>query len=132
MIKAAIVAKIRPTSMIFHVQPNDPWIDFDFKLLLAYQGLMDETCPHCQNVIWLCRTSDPRVQFRVRNSTCHGERRLLEYEDAKKAPGSRADKAEKKDWGVHYYVEPFVPENVEGDLPTRAEYYETLLEKVNG
>lgn len=117
--------------MIFHAQPTEPWVAFDFKLLLAYQSLMDETCPHCHNFVWLCRTTDSRVQFRVRNTTCHAERKLLEYEDSKKKREDRAGKDERKTWGVHYYTEPFVPENVEGDLPTREEYYKTLLEKVN-
>lgn len=127
-IKAAITAGIRPTALIFHEQPTDPWIPFDFKLLEAYQILQDELCPKCGHPVWLCRSTSQNVEFKVGTAYCAGERALKEHEAAQMTSSERRkiDKKERAGWGRFYYVRPDVPANVEGDLPGRREYYEEL------
>jgi Zn-finger nucleic acid-binding protein len=123
-IKTSITAGIRPCAMIFHEQPSDAWTRFDFLLLVAYQMLQDEICPKCGHPVWLCRSSSNRVQFKVRAGVCYAERSLREYEDQHKPKGEREkDRKARQAWGQFFYTQPFVPENVEGELPTRAEFY---------
>jgi len=112
--------------MLFYEQPTDPWIPFDFKLLEAYQRLQDEICPKCGHPVWLCRSTSNRVQFRVREAYCAAERALKEKENQ----GNKKIKAsEKKEWGRYYYTEPYVPETIGGELPSRREYYEELAKQ---
>jgi hypothetical protein len=117
--------------MIFHEQPTDPWLPFDFKLLEAYQMLQDEICPKCGHPVWLCRSTSNRVEFKARAAVCYAERALREYEDQKKPRGEREkDRKVKASWGEFYYTQPFVPDNIEGELPTRDEFYSELAGKI--
>lgn len=125
-IKAAITAGIRPCSMIFHEQPTDPWIPFDFKLIEAYQRLQDETCPKCGHPVWLCRSGSPNVMFHVRETYCQSERAMREFEDSKKPKNERTKGKDKREWGRIYYTEPAVPHNIDAELPTRREFYEEI------
>lgn len=114
--------------MLFHEQPTDPWKPLDFKLLEAYQILQDEMCPKCGHPIWLCRSTDPRVQFKVSANVCYAERALKEYEDQDRPRKEREqDKKTRAGWGLFYSLSPFVPKNVEGELPTRTEFYEAAF-----
>lgn len=112
--------------MIYHEQPGDPWTPFDFKLLEAYQILQDETCPRCGHPVWLCRSKSNRVEFKAEEGYCSGERAVEERKDASRDKKNRADKETRKSWGQFFYSTPFTPENVEGGLPTRSEYYKDL------
>lgn len=128
-IKTSITAGIRPTSMIFHEQPTDPWTPFDFKLLEAYQILQDELCPKCGHPIWLCRSSSNRVEFKAQAAYCAGERALKEKEDQSKPVKERAQKSERSRWGEFFYTTPYSPPNVEGGLPSRTEFYREVAGK---
>lgn len=127
-IKASITAGIRPCAMIFHEQPTDDWTPFDFMLIEAYQMLQDEICPKCGHPVWLCRSNSQNVAFRVTGAVCQAERSLREYEDQKKSRDKRASKIDKQEWGVFYYTSPFVPQNIEGGLPTREQFYTEMAE----
>lgn len=116
--------------MILHRQPTDPWTPFDFKLLEAYQTLQEELCPKCGHPIWLCRSSSNRVAFKVQTAYCSAERALEERKDASKARSDKAKAAEKKHWGEFQYSVPYSPPNVEGGLPTRAEWYKEQAKPV--
>jgi hypothetical protein len=126
-IKASITAGIRPLSMLFHEQPGDPWTPYDFKLLEAYQILQDETCPSCGHPVWLCRNPDPRVSWKVRDTTCYATKAQEEINDSKKPRKEQASKEDKKKWGVSTYTVPYVPPNLkDAELPTRSDYYRDL------
>jgi hypothetical protein len=71
------------------------------------------------------------VAFRVSKNTCYAEKALKEYEDRQKPRGDRAAAKDKKEWGLFYTTAPFVPENVQGELPTRDEFYSELAGTVN-
>lgn len=121
-IKTAITAGIRPLSLIFHEQPQSKWERFDFLLLEAYQILQDETCPKCGNFVWLCRSDNAFVEFRVQEDVCMADKKMEEYKSKKsKAKPSKEDKAR---WGVISYTTL----NMLNDQqpPTRKEYYESL------
>lgn len=112
--------------MIFHEQPTDPWIKFDFLLLEAYQILNDETCPKCGHPIWLCRSTSQNIEFKVNSTICYAERAMKEYEDHKKPVKDRTPGKERKDWGRIHFTSPFVPLNMGDDFPTRTEFYEEM------
>lgn len=90
--------------------------------------LQDETCPRCGQPIWLCRSDSTNVAFKVQSDTCFAEKALKAFEDGKKPTKDRAKGPERKDWGKFYYTVPYVPPTVEGDLPSRMDYY-TAMEK---
>lgn len=115
--------------MIFHEQPTDPWTPFDFKLLEAYQILQDELCPKCGHPIWLCRSTSNRVEFKAQAAYCSGERALKEKEDQAKPVKERAKKNERSHWGEFFYTTPYSPPNVEGGLPSRADFYREIAVK---
>jgi hypothetical protein len=86
--------------MLFHEQPSDPWVPFDFMLLEAFQTLQDETCSDCGNPIWICRNeSAANVGFKIKTSTCFAKAELdrwQEKEDKKKSS--------KKAYGQNPYI----------------------------
>ena len=111
---------------MFHEQPTDPWVPFDFKLLEAYQILEDETCPLCNKPVWICRSDDPRVQFKVREATCFADRELKKWEDNRDRKKSKnpSMKDQQADFGVYRYTEAYM---VDGSpLPTRMTYPDTV------
>lgn len=120
--------------MIFHEQPTAEWVPFDFKLLEAYQILQDEICPVCSNPIWVCRSTTSNVQFKVKSQVCFAEKALKEAEFNRipKADRPKGEelKREKAEWGRSYYTSPYIPENLEGEIPTRDDYHKELNESV--
>lgn len=112
--------------MLYHEQPNEPWTEYDFKILEAYQILQDETCNQCGNPVWLCHSEDNRLEFKAVHSTCFATKAHLAAEDSKKKSGEKADKKEKASWGRTTYMKPYIVQNAEGDLPTRWDYYNSL------
>ena len=118
--------------MIFHEQPTDPWVPFDFKLLEAYQILQDETCPKCGHPIWLCRSTSQGIQFKVKSDVCYAEKALEEHRVSQMKSKDRAEaKKNKAEWGRFFFTQPYNPPNVDAALPTRTEYYETLAAKMD-
>lgn len=127
-IKAAITAKIRPVAMIFHEQPTDPWVSFDYKLLEAYQRLQDEICPQCGHPVWLCRSTSNHVEWKVKTGICYATKELEKVKVSKIRDKKQRDEARKQldHAGEYYYTVPYTPPTVEGGLPTRQEYYDEL------
>lgn len=112
--------------MIFYEQPNAPWTEFDFKLLEAYQILQDETCPSCGNPIWVCRTENRDVRFKMQSSTCFADKEQENWEKQKKKVN--------KDWkpaaGEQWYPVPVTISG--GPLPTREDYHRELADRMEG
>ena len=114
--------------MIFHEQPREDWIRFDFLLLEAYQRLQDEICPKCGHPVWLCRSKSSNIDFAVKSGVCYAERALKAAEVNRMTDkGAKASALkERKHWGEFYYTVPIKPPNAVGELPTREEYYAEL------
>lgn len=106
--------------MLFHEQPSDPWVRFDFLLLEAYQMLQEETCNECGNPIWVCRNEEANnVGFKVKVAKCFAKAELDKwYEKEEKK------KSNKKSYGEYPYVVAYTYD--EGPFPTRMEYYQSL------
>lgn len=109
--------------MLFQEQPNDPWVEFDFLLLEAYQILQDELCGECGNPIWICRNEEANwVGFKVKTTTCFAKAELEKWQE-------KQEKANKKaKYGEIPYVVPYSYD--ETPLPTRKDFYMGLSDKI--
>jgi hypothetical protein len=106
--------------MLFHEQPSDPWVPFDFLLLEAYQTLEDETCNECGNPVWVCRNEEAsNVGFKIKTGRCFGKAELDKWmeKDSKK-------KTTKKSYGEYPYIVAYTYDN--GPLPSRSDYFQSL------
>lgn len=118
--------------MVLHTQPAEPWEDFDFKLIEAYQMLVDETCKVCGQPTWLCRSEDPDLIFEVRSSVCLADKAMKKKEQARqerneKKNGNGKVKANQADFGKHWFALPtMIPESGRTDLPTRQDFYKQM------
>jgi hypothetical protein len=106
--------------MLFYEQPNEPWTDFDFMLLEAYQILQDEICNECGNPIWICHNEEAaNVGFKVKTTKCFAKAELerwQEKEDKKKV--------KRKAYGERPYVVAYTYDGSE--MPSRMDYYQSL------
>ena len=105
--------------MLFHEQPSDPWVPFDFLLLEAYQTLEDETCNECGNPVWVCRNEEAsNVGFKVKTGRCFGKAELDKWleKDSKKK--------KKNSYGEYPYIVAYTYDN--GPMPSRMDYLRSL------
>ena len=124
-----MAAGIRPSAMIFHEQPTDPWTPYDFMLLEAYQILQDETCNQCGNPIWVCRSEDPNVTFKIRNSVCFADREFKKWEKSKQKQAERLKKgAWEPEPGEEWYPVAVTVDG--GPLPSRNDYLRSLADRM--
>lgn len=108
--------------MLFYEQPSDPWTPYDFKLLEAYQILQDETCPVCGNPIWICRSTDSDIVFKMQNTTCFADRtETLWRQQKEKLSQKKGTKQWEPEPGDQWFP---VAETVSGGpLPSRDDFY---------
>lgn len=93
------------------------WTARDRALLEAYQIIEDETCPECQNPIWLCTSGDPNIGFKVHKHVCQGKYAL----DAETTDLTDMKKEERRkalsNFGVIRYTKPYTIDDTK--LPLR-------------
>lgn len=80
-VKTAYQAHLPPSMFFTDSQPSDGWTKADKKLYMAYQILQDETCPHCGNPIWLCKSSERNLGFKVKINTCYSKLESDKWQD---------------------------------------------------
>lgn len=109
--------------MLFHEQPSEPWNEFDFLLLEAYQILQDETCDHCGNPIWICRNEEAsNVGFKVKTAKCFAKAELDKWQEQEEKK-----KSKKKSHGEYPYVVAYTYDG--SDMPSRQSFYEDLAQR---
>lgn len=116
--------------MLFRAQPSDPWEEFDFALIEAYQTMRDELCPQCGHPIWLCRSTSNVIHFKPKTVTCYATKALERAKDNKKKTKDQASKEIKDEWGRSWYTEVDVLPVQKADgatLPTRKDYFDSLI-----
>lgn len=118
-IRSAIALHLRPTAHILRLKnPTANWTNVDHLLAEAFTRMQDETCPQCGQPIWLCRSNDPNLQWKVRSDTCSASAEKEKYDEKESA------KKGKKKYGQFHYLEPYT---VFGDpIPTRDAFFEAL------
>ena len=126
-----MAANIRPTAMIFYEQPTEPWNEYDFKFLEAYQILLSEMCSSCGHPVWLCRSDSNIFKWSVKSTLCNAERALQMKEWRRtREKGKKATREEQLEWGRHHFP---VPELISGfedeSLPTRRDWFEAQAAK---
>lgn len=107
--------------MIFREQPTDPWEDFDFLLLEAFQAMQDEQCPKCGNPVYLCRSTSNLFRWKIKSDVCQAERALKEHANSQlPSKDQEKDKRVKREWGL---VEWAIPEMWDKNMamPSRRE-----------
>jgi len=108
--------------MLFHEQPSDPWVPFDFMLLEAYQILQDETCNECGNPIWVCRNEDANwIGFKVKTTKCYAKAEMDKWQE-------KQEKNTKKKYGEIAYVVPYSYDDT--PMPGRRDFYMSLSDKI--
>lgn len=109
--------------MLFHEQPSDPWIDFDFMLLEAYQMLQEETCNECGNPIWICRNEEASwIGFKVKTTKCFAKAEMEKWQEAEEK------KSNKKNYGVLPYIVAYSYD--ESPMPSRRDFFNGLSDKI--
>jgi hypothetical protein len=110
--------------MIFHEQPTDPWIDFDFMLIEAYQILQEETCGECGNPVWVCRNEDADwIGFKVKTSICFAKEEMDKWRSAQE----KKKNYKPKPGAIHY---PIAFSYDDRPMPSRFQFYKSLSDKV--
>lgn len=124
-IEAALELRMPPTTLIYtERQPGDDWTDFDKKLAVAAHILKKQTCPKCGQPMWICRSDDSNLDFRVRTATCYSSKAL---EEARKKREKSNQKNKELKLGEFEYVEPVML--FDAKMPTRQEWLKTLQEE---
>lgn len=93
----------------------------DFVLAMAFESLEAEKCGKCGVPAWYAFSEDSRIAFELAEHECHSCAHKERAEEKMK------DK-EKNKPGVTRYVKP-VPEEGFEELPTRADFQESMLAK---
>jgi hypothetical protein len=110
--------------MIFHEQPSDPWIDFDFMLIEAYHMLQEETCGECGNPVWVCRNENADwIGFKVKSTVCFAKAEMDKWSEAQQKKKNKKSKP-----GVINYPVAFSYDD--SPMPSRMQFYRSLSDKI--
>lgn len=116
-VQTAYELGLPPTSFLGDKQPSEEWSREDKKLAMAWTILQKETCQKCGQPLWICRSSNKNILFRVRKATCYAAAELEKKQD---------DKRFKLAKGEYAYAVPYTLD--ESPLPSRRDYLESLSE----
>lgn len=119
-VQTAVKMGLPPTSFLTDKDPSEGWSREDKKLAIALTILEKETCSKCGQPIWICRSSDKNLLFKVRKTTCYA---TAEYEKEQKNNEKR--KVVLKP-GEYMYVLPYMLDG--SNLPSRRAYLDSLAE----
>lgn len=121
-IRSAVKQGQRPTAAIlFDPDPHTGWTRLDYLLQEAYFTMDQEICSICKNPIWLCHSTDNRIEFKVTTRTCYAKADLDEAE--------KSEKGKNLSPGEYLIAKPIGVDNLDGTfdkLPNRREAYERM------
>lgn len=89
-VQTAAEHKFPPTTFILqNKQPTDPWTMEDKKLAMAFTILNKETCNECGQPLWICRSSNKDLLFKVRTDICYAKAEMEKWQkkNTKLKPG---------------------------------------------
>ena len=121
-IRSAVKQGQRPTAaLLYEPNPHKGWTKLDYLIQDAFFTMDSEICPMCNNPIWLCHSTDNRIDFKVSTRTCYAKAEIEDFENSEK--GKRLDS------GEYVIAKPIGIEDERGefeDLPTRSEAYKKM------
>lgn len=75
----------RPSAaLLCDPDPQGDWSRVDYLLLDAYLTMNREVCTICNNPIWLCHSTDNRIEFKPVVRTCFAKAEIEDYEKSEK------------------------------------------------
>ena len=121
-LRSAVKQGQRPcAALLTEPDPKGEWTKIDYLLLDAFYILDAENCTICNNPIWLCHSTDNRIDFKVLTRTCYAKAEIEDFEKSEK--GKRIGSGE-------YLIA--VPRGIEDEngnpepLPNRHEAYQKM------
>lgn len=82
-ISSAVKQGQRPVAALLgESDPFTGWTSMDYKLQDAYYTMDTEICTICNNPIWLCHSTDNRIDFKVTVRTCYAKAELDDFESS--------------------------------------------------
>jgi hypothetical protein len=117
-VQTAMKMSLPPTVFIYDDRQPDKWTREDKKLAMAATLLERETCQYCGLPLWVCRSDNNFLGFKIRTDMCHADRELNSKANAKKAENLKP--------GEHQYIVPYMMNDE--PLPSRAEYVRGIRE----
>lgn len=88
----------------------------DYMLQEAFYTMDHEICTICNNPIWLCHSTDNRIEFKVVTRTCYAKAELEDYEKSEKGKNAGA--------GEYTVARPV---GIDDDpIPSRTEAYKRM------
>lgn len=117
-VQTAVDMSLPPTMMIYVDKQPDTWTKQDKKLAMAWKMLERERCQYCGQPLWICRSGNNQLGFKVRTDTCYADAELNLPRNKKNAENLKP--------GEHQYVVPYMLNNE--PLPSRHAYMTELRE----
>lgn len=121
-IRSAVKQGQRPTAaLLCEPDPHTDWTRLDYILQDAYFTMDREICSICNNPVWLCHSTDNRIDFKVKTRTCYAKAELEDFEKSKEGKNLSS--------GEYLIAVPVGIEDEKGEeepLPTRHEAYERM------
>lgn len=118
-IRSAVKQGQRPVAALLNdPDPHGQWTRMDYRLQDAYFTMDTEVCTICNNPIWLCHSTDNRIDFKVKTRTCYAKAEIEDYE--------KSEKGKSLDSGAYLIAVPVGIEDEKGEpepLPRRHEAY---------
>lgn len=121
-ITSAVKQGQRPVAaLLCEPDPNTGWTQEDYLIQDAFFMMETEVCTICNNPIWLCHSTDNRIDFSVKTRTCYAKAEMEDFE--------KGEKGKNLDSGEYIIAVPVGIEDEKGvpePLPARHEAYERM------
>jgi hypothetical protein len=115
-VETAYKQGLPPTSFLGDKDPSEGWSREDKKLAMAYTILQREVCSQCGQPLWICRSGNNQLVFKVRKDVCYSKAEIEKYHNKKPAPKLKP--------GEYVYTVPEMLDN--SPLPSRLDYLKGL------
>lgn len=118
-VETAVNMGIPPTSLLSDKQPSESWSRADKKLAVAWTLLQRETCSRCGQPIWICRSSDKNVSFKMKRDVCYATAEFDRNKDKKQYKDPKP--------GEYFFTVPYTIDD--SPLPSRKAYLESIADE---
>lgn len=84
-LRSAVNQNQRPVAaLLCDPDPHGPWMRIDYLLVDAYYTMDREVCGICNNPVWLCHSTDNRIEFKASVRTCYAKAEIEDFEKSNK------------------------------------------------